>query len=109
MKHWVWLLGLLVSVGSKRRSNAAFGFQTFPPVETPVELNFTGKVPTWIAGDMYRNTPGVYEMGPDQVRHWFDPFSMLHKFRFSNGKVTHMSKILDTPSYHDAKEAGRMV
>ena len=96
------------------KSRAAKMFETTPERTTPTPLTFEGRVPAWFKGTLIRNSPGGYENGDDQVRHWNDGWAQLHRWRIdgSTSTVDHMSRFLNTSSYFAAstlsaiKEAG---
>ena len=101
-------------------SKAAGGF-TSTTEQNKVDLSseMVGSLPTWLKGTLYHTLPGDY--GPfgdnhDEVRHWFDPFAMVHAWELdgnatwttkapvhSRQTVTHASKFLDTNIYRKAK------
>ncbi len=71
-------------------------------------LPVRGILPAWLTGTLIRNGPGTFQAGADQFRHWFDGFSMLHKFVFSGGKVSYANRFLQTQAFREAEETGRM-
>ncbi len=77
--------------------------------ETPsVTLSVTGNMPTWLNGTLVRNGPAKYDIGDQSFRHWFDGFSMLHKFVLKNGAITYTSKFLKSRAYSDAMQNGKI-
>ncbi|KAL4221336.1 hypothetical protein ACF0H5_019597 [Mactra antiquata] len=68
-----------------------------------------GKVPDWVNGCLYRNGPGMYEVGEHKFLHWFDGLAMLQKFSIVNGSVTYQRKFLNTETYQQCKEKNRIV
>ena len=46
-----------------------------------IEILFSGDIPGWLCGSLYRNGPGMYEVGEDKYKHWLDPLAMLQCFR----------------------------
>ncbi|KAK9358403.1 carotenoid oxygenase [Lipomyces starkeyi] len=85
--------------------NAA-GFGDLEDTTTPISLDITGKIPSYVHGSLFRAGPGSYTVPltkkPGQsfkVYHWFDGFAQFHKFDVSppsadipNGKVMYRSK-----------------
>ncbi len=69
--------------------------QATPATELPVSGNF----PQWLQGDLFRNGPAAYEIGTYKLNHWFDGFSVLHKFSIEDGKVVYQSKFLESADY----------
>lgn len=78
-------------------------------IEKEVETEQTGEFPSWISGLMCRNGPGKFDIGDDTFGHWFDPLSLMHRFKVENGKVTYQSKYLESDVYKANMEAGRIV
>ncbi|MFN3404656.1 MAG: carotenoid oxygenase family protein [Cytophagaceae bacterium] len=77
--------------------------------ETPEkELNVQGKLPSWLEGSLFRNGPAKYKIGEQSVNHWFDGFSMLHKFSIANGKVKYTSRFLQSDDYIRNQRTGRI-
>ena len=48
----------------------------------------SGEIPSWIDGSLFRNGPGKYELGDQQVEHLFDGLSVVHRFHITNGQVS---------------------
>ena len=89
-------------------SRAANMFTTTP--EQPnTTLEFQGTVPSWFRGVLIRNSPGGYENGNDQVRHWNDGWAQLHRWRIGGDTPsTHQSLFLNTSSYWEASTGNSM-
>ncbi|XP_071945674.1 beta,beta-carotene 15,15'-dioxygenase-like [Antedon mediterranea] len=75
----------------------------------PVETKIKGNIPKWIKGTMIRNGPGLFEVGDDTYKHWFDGLSLLHRFNLNNGKVTYQSRFLQSEAYKRAMKYKRIV
>ena len=80
-------------------------FTTTPEVLEPGKLAVTGTLPSWLNGALIRNSPGGYEDGPDQVRHWNDGWAQLHRWAIdgASNTVTHRSRFLNTTSWWKAE------
>ena len=50
-----------------------------------------GEIPSWVRGSLYRNGPGMFEIGDDKYNSWFDGLAMFQRFHI--GKVIETSKI----------------
>ena len=85
------------------RSRARGYFRTTSSVPLS-ELKVEGKIPEFVRGALLRNSPGQYENGDDQVRHWNDGWAQLHRWYIdgSANTVTHQSRMLNSSSYHRA-------
>lgn len=71
-------------------------------------LEVTGQIPDWLRGTLIRNGPGLYEVGPDRLRHWFDGLAVLHAFDLEPDKVRYRSCPLQSPDFLEARRRGRI-
>ena len=55
-----------------------------------------GKVPSWIAGTLYRNGPGKFEFEDKEYKHLFDGHACVHRFKVENGEVVYSNRVLPT-------------
>jgi carotenoid cleavage dioxygenase-like enzyme len=85
-----------------------YGFLQTNPEITIENLPISGSLPDWLQGTLIRNGPGKSTIGPQQFRHWFDGYAMLHKFSFENGRVDYAGKFLETFVHQTAEAAGRI-
>ncbi|MBJ7469914.1 MAG: carotenoid oxygenase family protein [Solirubrobacteraceae bacterium] len=77
-----------------QRSSSELGF-TDQRTEITVEaLPVEGEVPSWLTGSLLRNGPAQWDLQTGSVNHWFDGMAMLHRFAFSEGKVSYRNKLL---------------
>ncbi len=74
----------------------------------PEPLEVEGTLPEWLCGTLVRNGPGLYEVGPDKMRHWFDGLAVLHQFELGSQGVTYRSQPLRSPDYEEAQKRGRI-
>lgn len=81
------------SVGGDHRLGFTALEREFAVSDVPVE----GTLPGWLSGALLRNGPGTWEAGGQRLRHWFDGLAMLHRFGFSEGKVSYSNRFLDSP------------
>ncbi len=59
------------------------------------DLPLRGTLPEWLRGTLLRNGPASWRLGPDRrLRHWFDGWAMLHRFRIADGRVSYRSRFL---------------
>lgn len=84
------------------------GFRTQDEERTNVRLPTEGSFPGWLRGDLIRNGPGRFEAGETRLRHWFDPFAMLRRFRIHDGDVTYANRFVRSRDYEyaDAADGG---
>jgi beta,beta-carotene 9',10'-dioxygenase len=87
----------------------ALGFQTLEEETVIDELELSGDLPRWLTGSLLRTGPAKFEVGENKMRHWFDGLAMLHRFSFSEGRVSYGSRFLESRSYRAAKDKGRLV
>ncbi|KAG7178077.1 Beta,beta-carotene 9',10'-oxygenase-like 1 [Homarus americanus] len=76
---------------------------------TPVKGNVDGIIPQWLEGDLYRDGPGVLNIGDTWYHHIFDGMAVLHKFSIKGGETTYRSRILESDSYKKNSAANRIV
>ena len=85
------------------------GFTTLDRELTVDELPLQGELPRWLTGSLLRTGPAKFEVGEQQMRHWFDGLAMLHRFTVGDGRVSYGNRFLESRSYRAARERGRMV
>jgi beta,beta-carotene 9',10'-dioxygenase len=72
------------------------------------DLPVTGRLPEWLHGTLLRNGPGTFRVGTQRYRHWFDGLAMLHRFTVADGRVSYANRFLESRSYDEARETGRI-
>ncbi|KAK3593225.1 hypothetical protein CHS0354_012303 [Potamilus streckersoni] len=77
--------------------------------EDLIEGKITGTIPSWLSGSLYRNGPGMYEVGENKYSHWFDPMAMFHRFYVKDGKAYYQSKYLRSETYKRNMAENRIV
>ncbi len=87
----------------------ALGFTTLEQETTIAQLPLSGALPEWLSGSLLRTGPAKFEVGAQQMRHWFDGLAMLHRFTIADGQVSYGNRFLGSRSYRAAKAQGRMV
>lgn len=93
MQEHPWLLGWR-SVGSESLG--------------PVTVQLQGKLPSGLAGTLYRNGPAWTERDGFRYDHWFDGDGMVHGWRFNgDGSLTHHGRMVATPKFTREQKAGR--
>jgi beta,beta-carotene 9',10'-dioxygenase len=85
------------------------GFSTLERETTVDDLPLQGELPHWLAGSLLRTGPAKFEVGAQQMKHWFDGLAMLHRFTIEGGRVSYGNRFLESRSYRAAREQGRIV
>ena len=49
-------------------------------------MKVQGYIPKWLSGALIRNSPGQYENGNDQRRHWNDGWAQVHRWEVNGEK-----------------------
>jgi beta,beta-carotene 9',10'-dioxygenase len=80
------------------------GFASLTSEVTDTSLDVRGSLPEWLEGTLLRNGPALFEAGSTPVRHWFDGFSMLHRFSLAGGRISYSNRFLESKAYLDARE-----
>jgi beta,beta-carotene 9',10'-dioxygenase len=60
----------------------------------PVETR--GELPSWLAGQLVRTAPAVFQADHWRAAHWFDGLALLYSFDFEAGKVRFRQRLLDS-------------
>ncbi|XP_047468958.1 carotenoid-cleaving dioxygenase, mitochondrial-like [Penaeus chinensis] len=76
---------------------------------SPVKGQLEGEIPQWLEGSLYRDGPGVLNIGDTWYHHVFDGMAVLHKFSIKGGEATYRSRILESDSYKRNSAANRIV
>lgn len=83
-------------------SGIALGYSSLEQEIVLDRLPVSGNIPAWLEGSLLRNGPAKFEVGEQSYRHWFDGFSMLHRFTFQQGQVSYANRFLRSDSYVDS-------
>jgi carotenoid cleavage dioxygenase-like enzyme len=84
------------------------GFTTLDKEVRIAALPTRGQVPPWLTGTLIRNGPARFEVGQQNLRHWFDGLAMLHSFSFRDGAVAYANKFLRSNVYRAAEKTGKL-
>lgn len=69
-----------------------------------------GFVPSELQGTLFRNGPGLLEIGDRPLKHPFDGDGMVTAFKFwGDGRVHFQSRFVRTPGYVEEQAAGKMI
>ncbi len=80
-------------------------FSSFKQDQAGQNPEIIGDIPSWLSGSFYRIGPAVIEQGKHEVEHWFDGYGAIHKFTFQDGKMSYLSKVLQSPNYVTDQES----
>ena len=84
------------------------GFSSCEQEISNITLPVEGSIPTWLQGTLLRNGPAKFDVGTQELRHWFDGLALLHRFAFEKGQVSYCSKFLKSQAFQDAKNTGKL-
>ena len=73
----------------------------------PTVARLEGRLPTGLAGTLYRNGPAWFERDGFRYEHWFDGDGMVHGWRFGDGGIHHRGRMVETPKFTRERKAGR--
>jgi all-trans-8'-apo-beta-carotenal 15,15'-oxygenase len=80
----------------------------------PQELDYwvddiTGTVPADLQGTLFRNGPGLLDIGGVPLRHPFDGDGMICAFRFAEGRVHFRNRYVRTQGFVEEQAAGKIL
>ncbi|MBI2774502.1 carotenoid oxygenase family protein [Candidatus Dependentiae bacterium] len=90
------------------RGNASVGFCSAACQIAPTYLQTKGTIPVWLHGFLLRTGPGLFEVGGNTFKYWFDGFALLQSFKFDKGTVQYASKFLQSDYYKGAMKSGKL-
>jgi all-trans-8'-apo-beta-carotenal 15,15'-oxygenase len=68
-----------------------------------------GTIPPELSGTLFRNGPGLLEMGGQQVQHPFDGDGMVCAIAFQNGRAHFRNRYVRTQPYVEEQKAGKFL
>ena len=68
-----------------------------------------GEIPTELSGTLFRNGPGLLDIGDSPIHHPFDGDGMISAFSFRDGKAHYHNRFVQTEAYIKEKEAGTIL
>lgn len=72
-------------------------------------LPLRGATPSWLRGVLLRTGPAKFEIGDEKYNHWFDGLAMLHRFAFSDGRVSYANRFLCSRAYREGTARGKII
>ncbi|MEM7726277.1 MAG: carotenoid oxygenase family protein [Cyanobacteria bacterium P01_A01_bin.45] len=68
-----------------------------------------GEIPSDLHGTLFRNGPGLLDIGGQSIQHPFDGDGMISRITFANGKAHFRNRYVHTEGYIKEKEAGKIL
>ncbi|KAF1764060.1 hypothetical protein GCK72_004006 [Caenorhabditis remanei] len=84
-------------------------FHNFENVIEPKLCSKSGTVPAYLKGTMVRNGPGMFKIGDNEYKHWFDGLGYIQRYHFEDGKMYYSARYLESEAYQKNMEAQRIV
>lgn len=85
-------------------SQAGPGFADLDEELTLDSIEVTGELPPWLSGSLVRVTPARFDLkSGHRIPHWFDGLAMLHRFAFTDGRVSYANRFLHSEAYKRAE------
>ena len=85
------------------------GYESQPNEYSYEITDIEGEIPTELSGTLFRNGPGLLDIGDSPIHHPFDGDGMISAFSFQNGKVYYRNRFVQTEAYLKEKEAGKIL
>ena len=86
----------------------ALGWEDLPYELDMPDVPVTGRLPEWLSGSLLRTGPGKWDLGDEQLNHWWEGLTLLQRFTFQQGRVAYRCRFLDSPAYRSQRETGRV-
>jgi len=71
--------------------------------------NVEGEIPPELQGTLFRNGPGILDVGGQRLRHPFDGDGMINAIAFSQGRAYFRSRFVKTEGYLAEQAAGQIL
>ncbi|HZD64929.1 MAG TPA: carotenoid oxygenase family protein, partial [Acidimicrobiales bacterium] len=97
-----------MSVTTSTSAPLAVGFSTLGDEVSADRLESRGEFPGWLSGSLLRTGPALWDLEDQALRHWFDGLAMLHRFSFSDGRVSYANRFLHSAAYEAARQGGKI-
>ncbi|MEL4898388.1 carotenoid oxygenase family protein [Crocosphaera sp. Alani8] len=83
---------------------------TSQPSEYEYQIkDIEGQIPPDLQGTLFRNGPGLFEVGRETIGHVFDADGLLRVFRFQEGRVNFQTRYIRTESYLKEQKAQKIL
>ncbi len=83
------------------------GYESQPNEYSYWVENIEGKIPQDLEGTLFRNGPGLLDIGGVSIRHPFDGDGMVSAITFKGGQVHYKNRFVATEGYLAEKAAGK--
>ena len=93
--------------GTSGSAPYALGFRSLEHEVRLPHLEVDGALPRWLRGVLVRNGPALFEIGEQQLNHWFDGLAMLHAFAFGDGRVSYANRFLRSSAVRRVEAHGQ--
>ncbi len=84
------------------------GFEPLHRESNKVSLAVQGTMPSWLQGSLFRTGPARFDAGRTAFNHWFDGFSMLHRYDIVQGAVSYTNRFLQSETYLSSMRESRL-
>jgi carotenoid cleavage dioxygenase-like enzyme len=84
------------------------GFCSSPVERSQVTLSASNPLPQWLQGILLRTGPALFELGPDNLSHWFDGLAKLQRVSFSPDGIRYSSSLLQSTALQGFQRTGRL-
>lgn len=82
-------------------------FRSVEPTDGFVPVTVEGALPDGLAGTLWRNGPGLFELFGRPYRHWFDADGAITALRIADGRAQVASAVVECPKLAEERAAGR--
>ncbi len=90
------------------RTSYAVGFADLDDEVALEHLPVTGSFPQWLSGTLLRTGPSKFDFAHQTVNHWFDGLAMLHRFGFTDGRVSYRNRFLRSETFCQSQALGAL-
>jgi all-trans-8'-apo-beta-carotenal 15,15'-oxygenase len=96
-----------ISEKSYNRQDWQKGYQSQPNEYDYKVEDIEGQIPPDLQGTLFRNGPGLLDIGGNAIAHPFDGDGMISAISFNNGHVHYRNRFVETEGYLKEKAAGK--
>jgi all-trans-8'-apo-beta-carotenal 15,15'-oxygenase len=85
------------------------GYESQPNEYEYQITDIEGKIPEELSGTLFRNGPGLLDIGDSAIHHPFDGDGMISAFSFKDGQAYYRNRFVQTEAYQREKEVGKIL